>query len=257
MNTLKMATTTRHLSVHTLDNSIKQNRRLVNLRLESLDRQYVVNVNEALVGKLLTSSSDIPPAKRDTSVYDYLQGVDFIDIDAEIQFIISATHSYTWHAVPYRRGTPRQPLALKTSFGWTLIGNAGGPRSNEISCNAISTDDLELRDAIQDIFYQDFPDLVNEDEMGISEDNRKAVKIVKNSIHFNKTIGKCQVALPWRHGRAEAKRVLGSIDSQVHGHLPPEGHDPSHASRRSSQRESFLQYGEIPLQRFRGSHSPL
>ena len=84
-------------------------------------------------------------------------------------------------------------------------------RSNEISCNAISIDNLELREVIQDIFYQDFPDLV-EDEMGISEDNRKAVEIVKNSIRFNKTLGKYQVALPWRHGRAEEKRVLGSVD---------------------------------------------
>ena len=168
VNALNMTIVTKHLAVRTVDHSVKQDRKLVNLRLESLDRKYVVRVNEALVGKLLTSSSDIPPAKCDTSVYNYLQGVDFIDVEAEVEFIISASHSHTWLAVPYRRGTPRQPLALKTSFGWTLIGNAGGPQSNEISCNAISTDNLELREAIQDVFYQDFPDLVNEDEMGIS-----------------------------------------------------------------------------------------
>ena len=249
VNARKIITTTRNLAVHTVDHSIKQDRKLVNLRLKSLDGQYAVIVNEALVGKLLTSSSDIPPAKRDTSVYNYLRGIDFIDIDAEVQFIVSATHSHTWLAVPYRRGTSRQPLALKTSFGWTLIGNAGGPRSNEISCNAISTDDLELRDAFQDIFYQDFPDLVNEDEMGISEDNRKAVKIVKNSIHFNKTIGKYQVALPWRHGRAEAKRVLGSVDSKsmatrrLKGMIPRMRRDEARKERVFCNMEKFLSSG--------------
>ena len=255
VNALHMTTIIRHLAVRTVDHSVKQDRKLVNLRLKSLDRQYVVRVNEALIGKLRTSSSDIPPAKRDTSAYNYLQGVDFINVDAEVQFIDSASHSHTWLAVPFRRGTPRQPLALKTSFGWTLIGNAGGPRSNEISCNAISTNDLELREAIQDIFYQDFPDLVNEDEMGISEDNHRAVEIVKNLICFNKTIGKYQVALPWRHGRAEAKRVLGSVDSKSMAIRRLKGMIPR-MRRDKACKESLLQHGEICLQWFRGSHSP-
>ena len=50
--------------------------------------------------------------------------------------------------------------------------------------------------------------------MGMSEDNCRAVEIVKNSICFNKTLGKYQAALPWCYGRAEAKRVLGSVDSK-------------------------------------------
>ena len=68
VNSLNMITVTKRLAVRTVDNYDTQDRKLVNLRLESLNRQYVVNINEALVGKLLTSSSDIPHAKCDTSI---------------------------------------------------------------------------------------------------------------------------------------------------------------------------------------------
>ena len=61
VNSLNMITVTKRLAVCTMDNYNNQDRKLVNLRLKSLDRQYVVRINKALVGKLLTSSSNIPP----------------------------------------------------------------------------------------------------------------------------------------------------------------------------------------------------
>ena len=48
VNSLGMTTTTRPLNLHTLDNSIKRDRKLVNLRIESLDGQYIVDINDAL-----------------------------------------------------------------------------------------------------------------------------------------------------------------------------------------------------------------
>ena len=85
--------------------------------------------------------------------------------------------------------------------------------------------------------------------MVMSEDNRKAVEIVKNSIRFNKTLGKYQVALLWCHGRAEAKRFLGSVDSKsmalhrLKGMIPRMRCDGFRKERIFSNMDKFLSNG--------------
>ena len=70
---LSILTSSKLMTVKTVNSEDTRHRNVANFRLESLDRQYVADVEEALVGKLLTSSSDIPPCRRDLSDLPYLR----------------------------------------------------------------------------------------------------------------------------------------------------------------------------------------
>lgn len=173
------------MTVKTLNGKNTQHRNLADFRLKYLNRPYLSEVEEALVGKLLTSSSDIPPSKHDVSLFSHLRDISFDDLDADVKFIIGVKHCEAWLlATDFQRGGQGQPLGLKTLFGWTLLGLNGKSKSNKITCNAIATDDLTLKNKLKDLFYWDFP-LVNEEELGESEDNRRAIKMLEESIRFN------------------------------------------------------------------------
>ena len=58
---LNMATTTKLMTVKTVNSTDTQNRKLANFTLRSITGSYNADVKEALVGKLLTSNSDCPP----------------------------------------------------------------------------------------------------------------------------------------------------------------------------------------------------
>ena len=143
---LALPTSTKLITLKTVDNYDTQNRRLADFRLESLDGLYKAEINEGLVGQLLTSSSDVPPFRRDITDYPHLHGIDFPRVDGEIELIVGISHCATWVGNwECRRGLSRQPLGLKTAFGWTLIGCCGKQaRSNKIACDAITIDNTSL-----------------------------------------------------------------------------------------------------------------
>ena len=79
------------MTVKTVNSADTRHHNVADFRLESLDGLYVADVEEALVGRLLTSSSDIPPCKRDTLNLPYFRDVQFNKIDADVDFSYSLT----------------------------------------------------------------------------------------------------------------------------------------------------------------------
>ena len=98
---LDMATTTKLMTVKTVSGADTQDRKLANFTLRSLTGSYNADVEEALVGKLLTSSSDCPPCRRDVSEFSHLSDITFDDINNgdKIEFIIGVGHCATWFGV--------------------------------------------------------------------------------------------------------------------------------------------------------------
>ena len=86
----------RPVTIQTVESTTTDYRRFVDLRIESIDSSYGADINDALVGKLLTGNSDLPPAKRDLSALRHLDNIDFIDIDADITMIIGVSHAEAW-----------------------------------------------------------------------------------------------------------------------------------------------------------------
>ena len=87
------------------------------------------------------------------------------------------------------RGANNQSLGVKTYFGWTVVGACGKSASSSITCNALSADNERLHQDIDRIFYNDFP-IVKDQEMGLSQENRTAIKLLQEFIHFDEDLQK-------------------------------------------------------------------
>ena len=166
------------------------------------------------MGDLLTGSGDLHPSRHNISKYPHLSSIDFgNDNGAKLEMIIGVAHIDTWIAGNVQRGPSNQPMGIRTAFGWTIVGSQGRMNSTNITVSALSLDNDILKEDLQRIFYHDFP-LVTEEENGNFQDNRKAVCLLENSIHFNKERGKFVLALPWKYGRQQSADILNSVDSR-------------------------------------------
>ena len=105
------------VTVQTVEATITEDRNFVNVRIQSIDGSYSAEITDALVGKLVAGKTDIPPAKRNLSALRHVENIEFDNIDAGILMIIGVSHIEAWTGVEVRRGTHRQPIAMKTSFG--------------------------------------------------------------------------------------------------------------------------------------------
>ena len=111
---LNLTYTTKTMTVQTVETKMTQKRRLANFQLESIHSSYKTNVGQALVAKLWSSDNDIPPAKRDLTKFNHLDGIKFDDEDVEVGMIISVAHADTWTQGPFIRGPKKSPTALLT-----------------------------------------------------------------------------------------------------------------------------------------------
>ena len=190
VNELSIPTKLVQMEVITVDNSIIENRRLASFSLQSLDLEYVVDVDDALVGDLLTSERDIPPCDRDYDDQFHIKGVKFPSASGSVRMIIGAAHSDAAVALECRRGPPGSLTCFRCMFGWTVSSKTGKKGLDVASINAITVDNRDLHEKIDRIFYHDFASIVSSEEMGESLENQRAVEAIKEKIYFDPVSGK-------------------------------------------------------------------
>ena len=162
------------VTIQTVESNVTSTRQFANLRIESVDEFYGADIIDSLVGTLLTSENDQAPAKRGFANLPHAHGVTFEDHDARVEMILGVAHAETWVGAELRRGNPKHPSFLKTSFGWTAVGGWNKKDSNNIACYATQVDDDALRKDFQKIFNHDFAP-VSEAEVGESIENQEAI----------------------------------------------------------------------------------
>ena len=245
------------LTVTTVNSIETESRALVDVTIESTDGEYEAIVDNVLVGRLLTSDSDTPPSKRDTSTYTHMNDITFKDYPAKVEMIISAAHADAWMGLPgsdnFRQGPQKQPMAMKTKFGWTLLGACGKKKTDRISCYRISVDDASIKADVDRIFYNDFT-VISEEEMGESRDHRYATQQLEETIKKDETAGKYSVGLPWKYGREETIKIINGLNSRamclkrLHSMVPRLKRDEGRKERVFAEMNKFEEKGyAVPI----------
>ena len=243
---LEIETTTTNMRVITVDNEMVSKRTMASFIIESLDGNYVANVTEALVGRLLTSESDIAPCKRELEDQPHLKDVEFDAISGSVEIIIGAAHFEASIPEEVKKSEDSSLLAYRCAWGWTLTGRYGGRSSNVAAINAISAQDETLNENLQKIFYHDFS-IVSEEEMGESKENKDAIAQIAKSTYFDETLQKYVVGLPWRLPREEMTRIFNEVDSRgmamkrLKGMIPRMRKDPARKERIFKEMNKFVE----------------
>ena len=113
---LELSLRARSVTFQTVESNTTAYRYFANLRIQSIDETYGADVDEALVGSLLTSDGDLAPAKRGFDKLPHAHGIQFADFDAKVQMILSVAHAEAWIGAKIRRGEAKLPSFWKTAF---------------------------------------------------------------------------------------------------------------------------------------------
>ena len=137
------------MTVVTVDQNLMSKRILASFTIGSVDDQYEAQVDAALVGRLVTGASDIPPSERDCGPFPHLQDIEFEKARGGVEMIIGAGHAEAWLGGEVKMGSMGEPMALNTLLGWTLVGTWGKKDTNSAALNFLSSEDGSLKEAVQ------------------------------------------------------------------------------------------------------------
>ena len=246
---LNIGTTNADLRVVTVDNEIVSQRKLASFSIESLDGEYHAEVNDALVGNILTGENDVPPFRRDLSKCHHLSDVKFDEVDEPVEMISGAAHFASWIPTEVRRGSSDEGIvAIKCQFGWTIAGRLGRGSPDNVSITAISMDNEILRRSLERIFYHDFA-IVSEEELGESKEHREAIEQLAKTIRFDEEVKKYFVGLPWKIPRDEVTKIFNNLKSRdmamnrLKGMIPRLKRDPARKERVFAEMQKFIDTG--------------
>jgi hypothetical protein len=195
----------------------------VSFEIVSLDEEVCIKVEDASVSKILTTANDKPPTNGEVEGLDYMEGiVSFQELDDElIGIILPVQYARTWLGGEIVQGDPDQTMALRTKFGWTLLGPVVSEEDgdNLMNCCVVEEGGLEdLRDDINHMFRWDFlPRPGEETRPEVKHPSREdeyAMKQIQESIKFDEVTGHYSCGLPWVNGRAAAAENLDAKTSK-------------------------------------------
>ena len=202
------------MRVHTVNCEVVEEKTLASFILSSIDGDYSVHISDALTGNLLTGEADVAPCHRDFSDQSHLRDIPFQKADGPIQVIIGAAHYDATMPTEARRGPSGSLTAFKCGFGWTVAGKSGRRSDDTAVINAIHVDNASLSRSLDRMFYHDFA-IVSEEELGQSEENRRAVERVKKTIYFDERLKKYVVGLPWRYEQEKILEMIKSVNPRA------------------------------------------
>ena len=237
-NRLKMEVKYSTLNLKTATDSSIGIRPMADVILESLDGEYRATVEDVLIGDFPCKDSSMAPGKKDWSAYEHLRGIEFADIDAEVELIISSGHTEAtvWTEIikpdrrkeeeedeeeeepgkkgKRRRRTRKEPVATKNVFGWTLQGPDGKKGDSQVSISLLSAEDKMLRDQLQSLFDRDFPPTVDHVH-NLSREAKYALEQLEESVKWNEEKGKYSAGLPYKYGREKTAEILNNVNSRA------------------------------------------
>ena len=159
------------------------------LILGSMDGQYEARIDDAIIGKFPAARDDLAPAKKDWSKFDYMDEIEFEDIEAKVEALICIAHEETWVGWEVKRGKKGEPTVMKTAFGWTVAGVSGRRTDNSAAISLLSSDDRCLREDMKKIFLNDFP-IAEEGRLSLSREAQSANEQLEKSVRWNVEKGK-------------------------------------------------------------------
>ena len=172
------------MRVITIDSIKDGDRDVANFMISDLKGIHSFPVAEALIGDILTLENDIPPTKRDIEGFSHLDGVEFDELpNKEIGMLLSVEFAWSWMGGECRRGSPREPVAYYTCYGWTMMGCNGSSTSDVISHLRIDADNLEFSKDVK-VFE------------GNKEDT-SANEYKCSSVKYDMELACSRVGLPW------------------------------------------------------------
>jgi hypothetical protein len=209
-------------SLTTVNQGTKENRgEEVRLIVSDLDGSENVDITRAWTVNNLPISKRSIPTTNDVFGWSHLDGIVFPELENEnASMIIGSDVPEAHWVLEQRRGGRKEPYAVRTPLGWTLMGQIGTEIEQEFLINVIWKEDNTLQEQVERMFRMGFSETDFHLGKGMSLEDQKALNITES--YAKKVNGHYEIALPWRVGspnfpnnRKMAERRLISLQRRL------------------------------------------
>ncbi|XP_077997089.1 uncharacterized protein LOC144450360 [Glandiceps talaboti] len=196
-------------TLSTLNAEKVQKGREVQLDVKCLHGAQGVRLDKVWTTDNLPITGSSIPNSRDAREWSHLKGIELPELDnKEVTILIGNDVPEAHWVLEERLGQRKQPYAVRTLLGWTLIGPMGGIKDNDANINFINIDQalncdvpIQCSESISSQLYRMYNAEFNESLIDTKEcmslEDRRAKAIMDNSVCIRN--GHYQLALPWRY----------------------------------------------------------
>jgi len=194
----------------------------VDLTVKSMDENFVIELNNVRTVKEMPISPCCIVKREDLKSWSYMSDVNLCELEKKEVLLIIGAKKLPGLFVPLetRMRNCDEPVAIRYSLGWTVIGQEGGSKVNEqYSSNFLRVEDSmdacivgslnneetetlhhisdeQLEQQLQGLWKTDFADSVVDVATANSVEDDTALEHMENTL--TKVDGRYQVALPWK-----------------------------------------------------------
>ncbi|XP_072174663.1 uncharacterized protein [Diadema setosum] len=197
---LGLTGTERSFKLSTVDQTGASKRGLeVSMSVQGVMGQETLTLDNVWTVDSLPVADECFPNSADVKEWSHLNDITLPAMDqGEVELLVRADTPEAFWNLEQGVGKPKEPYAVRTPLGWTLMGPVSGKRQYMTSFHANFTrlEDGSLKQQLKQFWRVDFGGYLNQDNVGDSVEDLRALKVMKESAVM--VDGHYQVALPWR-----------------------------------------------------------
>ena len=170
------------------------------LNVSALDGDDPIVLGKVCTVDRLPMSKQSVPSDEDVSQWPHLKGVKFPRLDGEekvVSILIGNDVPEAHWVYDERRGRRKQPYAVRTPLGWTLIGRLNSSAAKEAQVSFVRASQEMLSSQLRRMYDAEFSECLASSKLAMSGEDRRALAILENSARL--VDGHYQLALPWRY----------------------------------------------------------
>ncbi|XP_013410717.1 uncharacterized protein LOC106173924 [Lingula anatina] len=180
----------------------------VQLEVKAINSQQGLILDQVWTTDRLPICEKNIPNNSDISEWSHLKDVRLPELDDKtVTILIGNDHPEAHWRIEERRGDKKQPYAIRTILGWTILGPTKRPNDGDVTVNFIHADqvlgcDNSLRGCdsisiqLSKMYNSEFSESSVSSSQCMSLEDKKAKRIMDESVVF--VDGHYQVTLPWK-----------------------------------------------------------
>ena len=206
------------ITINTIRGKVQAKKEFTSLTLLSLaDDEFSMDCNRVMIAKAIPGTPSSIPTNADLINHSHLSDVTLNELPPNSKIHLLVGTDLARGLLPLdggiRRGSMDSPSAVKTAWGWSLLGPEGSKHRSkgDIVCTAIANDNELLHQKLDIMYKHDFNEPPGIKD-GPSVEDQQALKVIESSCILKD--GKFQFDIPWRGGREVAAKMLPTAASE-------------------------------------------
>ena len=170
----------------------------VSMSVQGVMDQEVLTLTNVWTVDSLPVSRECFPSSVDVKEWPHLGDITLHSFEQwQVDLLVGADTPEAFWTLDQRVGKPKEPYAVRTPLGWTIMGPVSWKEGSTPSFHAnfirLEVDSLEQQ--LEQSWRVDFGGYLNQDSVGDSVEDLRALKVMKESAVM--VDGHYHVALPW------------------------------------------------------------